>query len=485
MNPAVRAYAGAIAAVGAAAIVTFFVRRWIEPSISILFFPAIILSAIYGGFGPALLATLVSTAALAFLFVPPRYSLNIGADDAIRLLVFAVVSYATSFISSARRLAEQAQRESLRSLQAALDVMRNISAWPLLIDSDTASSMRRILAHGANAIGAATALAVWEAEEEPWIYVTSARSQEDPTSRHAPSLFAPLRGEGLTAEPAVYDNRDMVSVPGPIRQLLPAGPVASVPFHTEYLVGRVFFGGLPVQTADLMPALTVVAREIGNSLAHLYVAEQTRALAIREDRLRVSRDLHDGVLQGLTGIRLEIQNIAAGSVAIPATHERLLAAERALAIEQRQLRLFIDTLRPDGQASPAGTLAADLEATAARLSMEWNTPITVRVALKDRPVPTAIEHEIRMMAHEAIVNALKHGHPSRVTIAVDAGDGRLTLTVTDDGRGFPFQGEMDHDSLTRNHAGPVSLRERVMALGGRIAVRSAPTGARVELTLPI
>lgn len=143
MKKAVRAYLGSIAAVGAAIAATFFVQAWIGTSMSILFFPAVVVPAIYGGFGPALLATVLSTFSLAFLFVPPLYSLNVGAADAVRLLVFAVISYATAWVSSARRHAEEAQRESLRSLQAALDIMRKVSAWPLVIDADTSKSSCR------------------------------------------------------------------------------------------------------------------------------------------------------------------------------------------------------------------------------------------------------------------------------------------------------------------------------------------------------
>jgi len=54
MKMAVRAYLGSIAGVGAATAATFLVQTWIGTSMSILFFPAVVVPAIYGGFGPAL-----------------------------------------------------------------------------------------------------------------------------------------------------------------------------------------------------------------------------------------------------------------------------------------------------------------------------------------------------------------------------------------------------------------------------------------------
>jgi signal transduction histidine kinase len=482
----VGAYAMSVAAVGVAIAGTFVIQPWIAPSISVLFFPAVVVPAIYGGYGPALLATVLSTGALAYLFVPPRYSFDIGADDAIRLAVFALVALATAWVSSARRRAEEAQRESVRGLQAAVDTLRKVSGWPLVIDSDMSASMRRILAHGAAAVGASTAVAVWEAEEEPWVYVTSTGSGDDTTSRHAPTDFAPMLASERAASTAIHaDAGDVPSIPSRIRALLPPGALALVPFHAEHLAGRVLFGGLDVGTRDVVPTVDVVAREIGNSLAHLHVAERSQALAIREDRLRVSRDLHDGVLQALTGIRLELQDIAEDCTATPATQDRLLAAERALAIEQRELRTFIDGLKPDGASAAVGTLAASLEETAARLAVEWKTPVTVRVAPGDLVVRASLEHAVRMMLHEAIVNALKHGHPSRVAVTVDAADSRLSLTITDDGRGFPFRGQMDHEALIRDDVGPISLRDRVAALGGLMSIDSGPRGARVEVSLPL
>src|SRR4051794_28862137 len=104
-------YAGALAAVAAAAALTAFCAPWLGPSISLFFFPAIVMSAIYGGYGPALLATFASTVAAAFFFVPPQGSLDIGLDDATRLAVFAGIGLTIAGLSSARRAAEEAERQ--------------------------------------------------------------------------------------------------------------------------------------------------------------------------------------------------------------------------------------------------------------------------------------------------------------------------------------------------------------------------------------
>jgi signal transduction histidine kinase len=326
--------------------------------------------------------------------------------------------------------------------------------------------MQSVLRHGANAVGAVSVLGVWESEEEPWVYMAAAGPAGDTTSRFAPADMPPSFSDDSHGRTQLLP--DASSLPPRLRALMADGPIASVAFRTENLAGRVYFAGLSSTPSDMIPAIEVVAREIGNSLDRLYVAERVRQLALREDRLRVSRDLHDGVLQALTGIRLELQDVAEDCAAQPAIHDRLLAAERALATEQRELRQFIDGLKPEvGQApQPGGPLVTTLR------------------DLTDLSVQQPLANPLRLMVHEAVINALKHGHPSRVAVAIEAVDTGLSVTVTDDGRGFPFRGRMEHDALLQSDAAPVTLRDRVAALNGRIAIDSGARGARVEILLP-
>src|SRR5437764_11177818 len=121
-----------------------------------------------------------------------------------------------------------------------------------------------------------------------------------------------------------------------------------------------------------------------------------------------------------------------------------------------------------------------------RLGIEWKTPISIRVPPPTTLLPQATHRTLRLMIHEAVINALKHAHPSRVSVDVQAGDARqVRILVADDGHGFPFIGRLDHDALVQSAAGPQSLRDRVVALGGRMAVESGPGGACVEILLSL
>lgn len=318
-----------------AAAGTLAIRGVMGTSVSILFFPAVLFSAVYGGYGPALLATVLSTVTLAYMVVRPDHSVAIGADDIIRLGVFAVIAMVTASISSARKRAEDAQRQALVELRDALETLEQV--------------------------------------------------------------------------------------------------------------------------------------------------------AVRAERLRMARDLHDGVLQSLTGIRLRLVALADNPNAPPAARDSLLAVERAITIEQRELRAFIEDLKPIGRsAGAAGAVAPALEELRDRLALEWRTPIALRVTPEGLSIPAAADRTLRLIVTEAIVNALKHAQPSRVSVDVNAvGANRLEIVVSNDGRGFPFRGRMEHGELLATNTGPVSLRERLMSLGGSLTVESTTGGSRVEMSLPI
>jgi signal transduction histidine kinase len=508
-SSSVAAYIVAVPAVALATVTTFALRGLIGPSVSILFFPTVIMVAMYGGYGPALFATLLSTTALAFFLVPPFYSFHIGVDDVIRLAVFAVVAVVTASISSARVRAEESQKQALAELSGALSTLRKVSGWPLFVDVSLAVGAGRLLAHAASVVECARAVAVWEAEEEPWVYVAESgvRPADAPEAiaKYPPTLLAPLVDpalEGTTFVSADAPGADMdlrvwrASVltawrGRPVhRELAPRlvePGLASATFAVEHLKGRMFFSGAGSATPDLIPLVEVVVHEVGNSLERLYLQERRHQIAIREDRIRVARDIHDGVLQSLTGIRLRLQSLA-DELDTPAYgRDRLLALERAIAIEQREIRLFIEDLKPaDRPVRASGGVAQALEELRGRLAVEWNFPISVRVSPDDLPLPVSAEQTFRLLVREAVVNALKHAHPSRVSVDVQAhGRDGLRVVVSDDGRGFPFHGRLEQDELLTSGVGPVSLRERLASLGGSLAIESMPTGSRVEITLPI
>jgi len=382
--------------------------------------------------------------------------------------------------------------------------IESLSRWPSATGVDLPAALARVLAHAAPIVGAGRALVVWEAGDEPWAHLATWSPAGFAVTRHGPDAFSPIVPPELadvvvlrTAAIGTHsvfigktgsyvEWNGLPAHPGLVRLLEGAGLI-SAPFRTERVAGRVFFTDLTAPTAELMALTGVVAREIGGSLEQLTIGAHLRDLAASEQRLQVARDLHDGVLQSLTGIRLELQDVAADldPESSEPQRERLVAIERTLAIEQRELRMFINGLKPGAAVRSETSLLASLDALRERIALEWKVPLTIRASPGVAAIPDAIQRAIPPMVHEAVVNALKHGDPSRIRVDVEVERGTLRIIVGDDGHGFPFRGRYDHTALAEARIGPASLRDRAASLGGTLSIESEGSGSRVEITLPL
>jgi signal transduction histidine kinase len=98
-------------------------------------------------------------------------------------------------------------------------------------------------------------------------------------------------------------------------------------------------------------------------------------------------------------------------------------------------------------------------------------------------LPAHLVHHLRMIAQEAITNALKHAHPTMVTISLQLTDGRLALRIADNGRGFDPN---DETHGKPGHFGCIGIRERCRRIHAEATWQSKPEhGTSVTITLPL
>ena len=383
------------------------------------------------------------------------------------------------------------------------DEIRRLAEWPLIEGSEDAS-LTSVLTYACALIGAGGAVLVWTPDEEPRVEVAAWRGNVLVRRRVAPDTMEEISPSPLTnalwtsnATLSAQSHIDLqadgkaaewtgMPVPEALRPLVGLGPILSAPFHTDQVSGRVFFTDVETPAVESFGLLAAVARQVGMTLDQLLSLGRQRSVDVGEERIRLARDLHDGVLQSMTGVRLELQRIAGGLVSSEAeARDRLLTLERALALEQRDLRLFIEDLRPLSRLADKGSLAEQLDSLRHRLGGQWKVPITIQVNAPQTAHDAAADAALVPLVNEAIVNALKHAHPSRVSVDIVRDEnGHTRVTVVDDGRGFPFQGRIKHDALIARDLGPRSLRERVMALGGRMDIESGVGGSRIDVRIP-
>jgi signal transduction histidine kinase len=230
---------------------------------------------------------------------------------------------------------------------------------------------------------------------------------------------------------------------------------------------------LPADTEARIANFTdLVATAIANANSRAELAA-SRARIVRsadEARRRIERDLHDGIQQRLVSIGLDLRATQAEVPAQPSELQTQLAGVAdGLTEALEELRELSRGIHPailsQGGLGPALKALARRSAVAVDLDVDLQAPVS-------EPVQVAAYYVVS----EALANAAKHARASVVQVHVRTTDGRLHLSVRDDGVG---------GADPRRGSGLVGISDRVQALGGTITVHS-PTGegTRLRIDLP-
>jgi len=207
--------------------------------------------------------------------------------------------------------------------------------------------------------------------------------------------------------------------------------------------------------------------------------------ALRE-RNRLAANLHDTLLQSMSGIGFQLDACGAEvsdrlSEVKPLTH--LEVARQMVAQAVHELRNSVWTLRT----LPVGGvgLREALFALAQRVKMERKTQIDVSVEGDLSAVPDFVAGNLVLAAQEAVHNALRHASAQSITVAARrlANPDRIEISVCDDGVGFEPGAA---PKMTEGHFGLTGIRERLKGLDGTVAIESAPhRGTAVRLRVPL
>ncbi|WP_444545531.1 sensor histidine kinase [Streptomyces roseolilacinus] len=259
------------------------------------------------------------------------------------------------------------------------------------------------------------------------------------------------------------------------------GPAVAVPLGTgaEDTRGVLLLAratdGVVFTSEELAPLLAFA----GQAALALELAERRRdaeQLALLEDRDRIARDLHDLAIQRLFATGMTLQS-AARLVEHKGAAERVERAVGDLDETIKIIRSTIFGLRARDEDTGPSLRARIARAVEEAASALGHPPRLSMEGLLDTDVPAQVADHVMAALTEALSNAARHAHATRVEVTARATADEVVLTVADNGRGIPRGGR---------RSGLGNLRERAHAVGGTFEVEGpAAGGTRLVWRAPL
>jgi signal transduction histidine kinase len=384
--------------------------------------------------------------------------------------------------------------------------LSKLAAWSGSLPNDAGTLVRDLLEQATSVLHVSRAVIVWEEPEEPWQHFASWSEDQYEWTKEPPDLFGSLVADPLAEDDFLCSDAGSAEATvlyrtpdGFMRRHGPAlhpqfqarfaiGPVLSLNLHKGELKGRLFLLDKKKMTSDDLILGSIVAYRVSTSLEQFYLLRKFQHAAAAEERIRLARDLHDGLLQSLTGIAFRLQSMhrlmdedrsRAG--------KELVDTQGLLLSEQRALRCLVEELKPVHPVwrDPAARLAIRLEELSEYIRQFWLLKVEMNIGDLHSNIPEHQAGQIYFIVREAMVNAAKHSGGTYVKVKMETDDSRIHIVVADNGRGFSFRGQYEHEQLCALKLGPSTIKERIGNLGGTLSINSTDSGAHLEIGLPL
>jgi signal transduction histidine kinase len=281
--------------------------------------------------------------------------------------------------------------------------------------------------------------------------------------------------------------KDLPRLPGPMRQELGWRSVLGVTLDLGgHPVGRLMLGNahrrfLP---QDLQ-WLERIVRHLGQPLQNLFLLRHIRAHAIEGERSRISREIHDGILQTLLSVDIQLDVLRRK---VPSDPDQavggLSSLQQTVRNETDELRRMVTDMRPLKVQS--ADLVDLMRGFAERFRNESSLALDLLIDAAELQIPDRICRDLFQIYRESLHNVKKHAHASHVVVKLWQNESEVVLVVDDNGDGFSFAGRFTGDELDRLRLGPISIKERTRSVGGVLTVESTPGhGARLTIEVPL
>lgn len=380
--------------------------------------------------------------------------------------------------------------------------------WPNHIkpSSPPQTVIRDALTYAAGVMSAPRLLMIWEEQEEPVRHIIYLSPETFQWQQMPPNTYEPLVAEHLqhsdflcrnaadsSAGVILTENKGFRHRRGsPLHAELIARhhirQVIAVVLNGQEFQGRLLFLDKSGMNSDDLTLSGLVARQLKTLMDQLIQRQHLQKTAATEERIKMARDLHDGVLQTLTGIALQLETVKRQlEKDTSRARQRLTELQGVIIEEQRNLRNFIQKLKPLPMAADnlQSFMERRLNNLAETIRQQWRLNVEIDIKPVNAFLPQSLADDLHYLLREALVNSAKHAQASQVKASIAIETGQVNIKVEDNGRGFPFRGQYDLAGLTAKHLGPKTLMERIIMLNGQLIIHSSNAGASLEISVPL
>ncbi len=238
------------------------------------------------------------------------------------------------------------------------------------------------------------------------------------------------------------------------------------------------------ETQEELRFLLDMFRQIGPAVYNVYLLHRLRRRAGAAERARFARELHDGAVQSLIAVEMQVDVLRRQAETSPEVVggelQRIQGLLREEVLKLRELMQQMKSIDVDSRRFLH--LVTD---TVERFERE--TGISARFVTDEAKLqmPDKVCRELLRIVQEGLVNVRKHSQARHVLVRLASNPEQWNLTLEDDGKGFAFSGRLTHDELEQAGKGPMIIKERVRLIAGALTVESNPgLGARLEIKVP-
>lgn len=223
--------------------------------------------------------------------------------------------------------------------------------------------------------------------------------------------------------------------------------------------------------------------QVGPAVYNVYLLHRLRRRAGAAERARFARELHDGAVQSLIAVEMQVDVLRRQSEAgkpVGGELGRIQSLLREEVLKLRELMQQMKAIDVDSQ-----RLLPVLNDTVERFQRETGISARFVTDLSQLDMPQRVCREILRIVQECLVNVRKHSGARHALVRLASNGENWSLTVEDDGKGFPFSGRYTQDRMDEDGKGPMIIKERVRLIAGELTVESNPgQGTRLEISVP-